>query len=47
MLSIVYTSKMKRDVKRIRKRGKDITKPAVALDLLMSGTDAHSDLFDE
>jgi len=37
MLTIVYTSKMKRDVKREKKRGKDLSKLTVALDLLASG----------
>ena len=37
MLSIVYTSKMKKDVKRMRKRGKDLGKLTVAIDLLASG----------
>ena len=36
MLTIVYTNKMKRDVKRISKRGKDLTKLTVVLDLLVS-----------
>jgi mRNA interferase YafQ len=34
MLVIEYTNKMKRDVKRIIKRGKDISKLSVALALL-------------
>ena len=38
MLSIVYTNKMKRDVRRIVKRGKDITKLIIALDLLAAKT---------
>ena len=37
MLTIAYTSKMKRDVKRALKRGKNISKLTVALDLLASG----------
>ena len=37
MLSIKYTNKMKRDVKRITKRGKDISKLVVVLDLLING----------
>ena len=37
MLSIVYTNRMKRDVKRMRKRGKDIEKLTIVLDLLASG----------
>ena len=34
MLTIKYTNKMKRDVRRIAKRGKDISKLTVILDLL-------------
>lgn len=37
MLEIVYTNKMKRDVKLMEKRGKDITKLVTALSLLASG----------
>ena len=37
MFSIVYTNKMKRDVKRIKKRGKDISKLTVALDCWLPG----------
>jgi mRNA interferase YafQ len=37
MYSIEYTNKMKRDVKRMSKRGKDLSKLIVALDLLASG----------
>ena len=37
MLKIKYTNKMKRDVKRIRKRGKDPSKLTAALALLASG----------
>ena len=37
MLSIVYTSKMKRDVKRMKKRGKEMEKLIAALDLLAAG----------
>ena len=37
MLSIVYTNRMKKDVKRMKKRGKDMEKLTVALDLLASG----------
>ena len=36
MLSIVYTNQMKRDVKRMSKRGKDISKMTVVIDLLAS-----------
>jgi len=37
MLEIVYTNKMKRDVKLMKKRGKDISKLTAALSLLASG----------
>jgi len=37
MYSIVYTKKMKRDVKRMKKRGKDLSKLITTLDLLLSG----------
>ena len=36
MLAIVYTSKMKRDAKRTKKRGKDLSKLIAVLDLLAS-----------
>ena len=36
MLSIVYTNQMKRDVKRMSKRGKDISKMTAVIDLLAS-----------
>ncbi|MCL2810316.1 MAG: type II toxin-antitoxin system YafQ family toxin [Clostridia bacterium] len=36
MLTIKYTAKMKRDVKRAIKRGKNISKLTIALDLLAS-----------
>jgi mRNA interferase YafQ len=38
MLEIKFTNKMKRDAKRMRKRGKDMTKLTVALNLLASRT---------
>jgi mRNA interferase YafQ len=38
MLKIVYTNKMKRDAKRMKKRGKDMSKLIAALDLLASNT---------
>ena len=38
MLTIKYTSKMKRDVKRLVKRGKDMSKLIVTLALLASQT---------
>ena len=37
MLDIVYTNKMKRDLKLMKKRGKDISKLITALSLLASG----------
>ena len=37
MFSIEYTNKMKRDVKRMNKRGKDLSKLVTTLDLLASG----------
>jgi len=37
MLEIVFTNKMKRDVKLMKKRGKDISKLTTALSLLASG----------
>ena len=36
MLEIVYTNKMKRDAKRMKKRGKDLSKLVAVLDLLAS-----------
>jgi len=38
MLEIEFTNKMKRDVKLIKKRGKDITKLTSVLDLLANST---------
>ena len=37
MYSIEFTNKMKRDVKRMRKRGKDMNKLTRVLELLASG----------
>ena len=37
MFEIVYTNRMKRDVKLMKKRGKDISKLVRALSLLASG----------
>ena len=37
MLKIKYTNKMKRDVKRVSKRGKDLSKLTSTLDLLAMG----------
>jgi len=36
MLTIVFTNKMKRDAKRMSKRGKDLAKLTTVLDLLVS-----------
>ena len=36
MLAIKFTNKMKRDVKRMAKRGKDIVKLTIVLDLIAS-----------
>lgn len=37
MYKIVYTNRMKKDVRRVKKRGKDINKLIHVLDLLQSG----------
>lgn len=37
MYQIVYTNRMKRDVRRAQKRGKDISKLIDTLELLQSG----------
>jgi mRNA interferase YafQ len=37
MLRLEYTAKMKRDARRMRKRGKDIQKIAAALRILVTG----------
>jgi len=37
MLEIVYTTKMKRDVKLMKKRGRDMSKLTTVLSLLASG----------
>ena len=37
MFTIKYTNKIKRDVRRIKKRGKDLVKLATTLNLLASG----------
>lgn len=39
MYSLVYTNRMKKDVKLIKKRGKDIQKLADVLDILLKGED--------
>ena len=38
MLKIVYTNQMKRDVKLMKRRGKDLSKLTTTLTLLASGT---------
>ena len=38
MYDIVYTSRMKKDIKRAKKRGKDISKLVNVLKLLQTGT---------
>lgn len=38
MYKIVYTNRMKKDVKLMKKRGKDIRKLVIALSLLASGS---------
>ena len=37
MYTLVFTSRMKRDLKLIKKRGKDISKLETVLDILLSG----------
>jgi mRNA interferase YafQ len=37
VFAVVYSNKMKRDVKRVAKRGKDLSKLAMVLNLLASG----------
>ena len=37
MYTLVFTSRMKRDLKLIKKRGKDINKLETVLDILLSG----------
>ena len=39
MYSLVFTNRMKRDVKLMKKRGKDISKLETVLEILMSGED--------
>jgi len=46
MLSIAYTNKMKRDVKRVINRGKDINKLIVTLDMLASRQPMPANYFD-
>ncbi|MCR5261699.1 MAG: type II toxin-antitoxin system YafQ family toxin [Candidatus Gastranaerophilales bacterium] len=37
MYTLIYTNRMKRDVKLIKKRGKDIKKLAEVIDILLKG----------
>lgn len=37
MLTVIYTGEMKRDVKRVKKRGKDLSLLNEAIDILASG----------
>jgi mRNA interferase YafQ len=46
MLEIKFTNKMKRDTKRMKKRGKDITKLTVTLNLLVHQTPMPKHYFD-
>lgn len=39
MYTVVYTSRMKKDVRRIKKRGKDISKLIAVLNLLSANDD--------
>ena len=39
MYNLVFTTRMKRDVKLMKKRGKDLGKLQTVLDILMSGKD--------
>ena len=39
MYTLVFTTRMKRDLKLIKKRGKDISKLEIVLDILLSGQD--------
>lgn len=39
MYTLVFTTRMKRDLKLMRKRGKDISKLETILDILLSGQD--------
>lgn len=41
MYKIQFTSKMKKDVKRMKKRGRDISKLTSVLSILASGAHAH------
>ncbi len=46
MYQIEYTNRMKRDVKRMKKRGKDMNKLTLALNLLASGNPLPKSYFD-
>ncbi len=46
MYQIEYTNRMKRDVKRMKKRGKDMNKLTPALNLLASGNPLPKSYFD-
>ena len=37
MYQVIYTKRMKKDIKRVKKRGKDISKLVAVLDLLKTG----------
>ena len=39
MYTLLFTSRMKRDLKLMKKRGKDISKLETVLDILLSGND--------
>ena len=39
MYTLVFTTRMKRDLKLMRKRGKDISKLETVLDILLSGSE--------
>ncbi len=39
MYTLVFTTRMKRDLKLMKKRGKDISKLETVLDILLSGQD--------
>ena len=41
MYTLVFTTRMKRDLKLMRKRGKDISKLETVLDILLSGNELH------
>lgn len=46
MYQIEYTNRMKRDVKRMKKHGKDMNKLTLALNLLASGNPLPKSYFD-